>query len=56
VEENEEQGKYTVSELKRFLSRAKSRLGDLYHINEQYMAAVDIYREVITEEEKKEGH
>lgn len=42
--------------MNRWIVRCKSRLGDLYHLNENYTEAVNVYREVVQEEEKKLGH
>ena len=39
-----------ADEVQRFITRCKSRLGDLYHLNENYQEAIAIYREVIAQE------
>jgi lipopolysaccharide biosynthesis regulator YciM len=36
------------------LRRARTRLGDLYMLDEEYAKAVDEYRQVITQEEQRE--
>lgn len=41
-----------MGEIKRKISNTKSRLGDLYHLNEQYIDAIEIYKEVIAAEEQ----
>lgn len=56
LEEGGEAEIFDLSELLKFISRCRSRLGDLYHLNENYVEAVEVYRQVIADEEKKIGH
>lgn len=44
---------YKLSDIKGWISRCKSRLGDLYNLSENYTEAVNTYRQVVEEEEKK---